>query len=101
MSKTFLAGFKAGRRRYEQTADIETEDVFIHEQGGALVYHINPGGWVYNKHNAIAGRFRTMDNKCWYYTSKDGSMRLNTKFTDLIEAERDVFGVLLGLGYTE
>ena len=102
MSKTFLAGFKAGKHRYEQTIDTETEDVFIHEQeSGELVYHVNLGGWVYNKRGAIAGRFRKMDSGCFYYETIDTSMRLNTKFSDLLEAERNVFSLLLSLGYNE
>lgn len=102
MSKVFLAGFKAGKHRYEHTLDTETDEAFIHEQEtGERIYCVNLGGWVYNKRGAIAGRFRKMDNGNWYYEKIDLSMRLNTKFKDLLEAERDVFSLLLSLGYNE
>ena len=102
MSKVFLAGFKAGKHRYEQVVDVETEETSLSiVDSSEVIYRVNAGGWVYNKHNALAGRFGLMDNKCWYYETMDKSMRLNTKYKELLEAERDVFSLILSLGYNE
>jgi hypothetical protein len=102
MSKVFLAGFLAGKKRYEQLFDSESLEVLLYELDGmAPIYLVNEGGWVYNKHGAIAGRFQLSDNKTWHYASVDGSVRMNTKFTDIMEAERNVFMRLLTFGYVE
>lgn len=102
MSTTFIAGFQVGNNRYEQTFNTVNDDTYILSiDNPEPIYRINAGGWVYGKHDVIIGRFRVMDNRCWYYTSKDDSVRLNTKFTSLVEAELDAFKVLLRFGHEE
>lgn len=102
MSKVFLAGFKAGKHSYEQIIDTDNDETLIYEVATrSPVYRVNSGGWTYNKHGALAGRFRTMESGCWYYEKIDLSLRFNTKFKELLEAERDVFSLLLSLGYNE
>jgi len=100
MTKVFLSGFKAGNQRYEHTTD--EGETFIHSvETDQRIYRCNAGGWTYNRHGAIAGRFRKADSGCYYYQTVDQSTRLNTKFKDRLEAERDVFEVLLSFGYRE
>ena len=100
MSRVFLSGFKAGKHRYEHTIETNTDETFVHAvDPEQRMYNCNATGWTYNQHGTIAGRFRKMDSGCYYFQTLDLSMRLNTKFKDRIEAERDVFGVLLSIGY--
>lgn len=100
MSKTFLAVFRAGSDRYEHSVD--GEDTFVASvKKDDTLFTVNEGGWVRNRFGNLSGRFRRLPNQCWYYTALDDSLRLNTKFTDRWEAERDVFSVLLGFGHSE
>jgi len=102
MSKVFLAGFKAGKGRYEQFVDTATGDSFIRAiDAETVIYRVNAGGWAYNQHGSIAGRFVRMDNGNYYYSTIDKDLRLNTKYSDLLEACRDVFSLLLSLGHKE
>lgn len=102
MSKVFLAGFKAGRNRYEHTVETTIDETFIHNQETEeRLYNTNAGGWTHNKRGHIAGRFHKMDSGRWYYETIDKATRINTKFTDRYEAERDVFTVLLTFGVKE
>ena len=102
MTKVFLAGFKAGKSRYEHTVDTDLNETFVHAMDtGERIYHCNEGGWVFNKHGVIVGRFMKMSNGCYFYQTTDQTTRLNTKFSDRMEAERDAFGMLLSLGYRE
>ena len=100
MTKVFLAGFKAGKSRYEHTVDTDLSDTFVHAMDtGTRIYRCNEGGWVFNKHGNIAGRFAKMSNGCYFYKTTDSKTRINTKFSERMEAERDAFGVLLAFGY--
>lgn len=102
MTKVFLSGFKAGKHRYEHTIETETDETFIRTvETDEKIYNCNAGGWTYNCYGTIAGRFRKMDSGCYYYQTVDQSTRLNTKFKDRLEAERDVFEVLLSFGHRE
>ena len=102
MSRVFLSDFKVGATWYEQAYDPDTEDVYISvESAVEPIYRVNQGGWVYNEHGSISGRFTLNDNRKWQYESLDKGLRMNTKFSDLLEAERDVFQRLLTLGYME
>lgn len=102
MGKIFLAGFKAGKNRYEHVVDSVTNETSLHVIDTEItIFRVNAGGWMYNKHGAMAGRFTKMDNGCWKFKTIDGSMGVNTKFVDIFEAQRDVFTVLLQFGYKE
>lgn len=100
MAKTFVAGFVAGAKRYEQSVDITTEDSFITEAGSdTTLFFVNPGGWVHDRERKIVGRIMIdSESKRYFYTSKDGSVKVNTKFSDRLEAERDVLSVMLRFG---
>lgn len=101
MAKVQLPELKAGRDTYKVSFDEEIGSTFIHAATGERVFTTNEGGWAYNKHSRIAGRFVRNENKTWYYESLDKSMRMNTKCADRIDAERSVFERLLALGYNE
>ena len=103
MSRTFLAAFRAGSRQYEHTLCKASDMTYIHDiESNQRIYNSNEGGWVYNIHGWIAGRFTKSEaTGCWLYKTLDGSTRINTKFNDKLEAERDVFSVLLRFGYRE
>lgn len=102
MTKVFIAGFKAGKNRYEMYIDSVTEETCLHLMDTEeCIFRTNERGWVYNRHGALAGRFMKMDNGCYYYQSIDKSTRTNTKFKERIEAEKDAFSMLLSFGYKE
>ena len=102
MSRVFLAGFRAGNKRYEHSVEMRSGEAYVHEaETGQRIYNTNEGTWVYNRHGNLAGRFAKTDSGCWYFKNIDGSTRVNTKFTDRLEAERDVFTTLLMFGIKE
>ena len=103
MTRQLLAAFKAGSKRYEHTLCTTSDMTYIHDvESNQRIFNSNEGGWVFNKHGWIAGRFaRSEATGCWFYKALDGSTRINTKFNDKLEAEQDVFSVLLRFGYRE
>lgn len=107
MSKKFLAGFSAGRGSYELVVDNDTNESLIYTvqhdvQPSQRLYNVNQGGWCYNKAGGLAGRFRLSEaTGNWYYTSIDLSLRMNTKYNDIYEAQADVFKRLISQGVRE